>query len=165
MVRPSFSVSQATTVSATVEAIDHETRVVTVRKADDEAVTFTVSEEARNLGQVAIGDVLVVEHVTTFSVQVMANDGAEAMEGAMSAVARTDEGRVPGGFIIDAAVVTATVEDINIEANTFRLKFVDGAVYEYVAQNPENLKHSKVGDLVVLTTTESVAVLVEHQSE
>ena len=52
MERPSMSTSRTMVVSAVVEAIDHETRVVTVRKADGEEITFTASEEARNLGQV-----------------------------------------------------------------------------------------------------------------
>ncbi len=63
MERPSMSASQSMTVSAVVEAIDHETRVVTVRKADGEELTFTVSEEARNLDQVSVGDVLIAEYV------------------------------------------------------------------------------------------------------
>ena len=52
MDRPSMSASQSVTVSAVVEAVDHETRIVTVRKADGEELTFTASEEARNLDQV-----------------------------------------------------------------------------------------------------------------
>ena len=35
---------------------------------------------------------------------------------------------------------------------------------EYVARNPENLKRSKVGDLVVITITEAVAIVVEQGS-
>ena len=48
MERPSFHASQTMMVSAVVEEINHETRVVTVRKPDGEALTFTASEEARN---------------------------------------------------------------------------------------------------------------------
>ena len=77
MAKPSFSASQSTMVSAVVEAIDHETRVVTVRKADGEEITFTASTEARNLDQVSVGDILVAEYVETFSVEVMENEGFE----------------------------------------------------------------------------------------
>ena len=64
---------------------------------------------------------------------------------------------------MEAMVITATVEDINIEANTFQLRFADDTVNEYVARNPDNLKRSKVGDLVVITSTTAVAIVVEHQ--
>ena len=59
MERPAMSASQSMTVSAVVEAIDHETRVVTVRKADGEELTFTASEEARNLDQVDVGALVI----------------------------------------------------------------------------------------------------------
>lgn len=163
MERPSMYVSQMATVSAVVTAIDHETRVVTVQKEDGESLTFTASEEARNLGQVSVGDNLVAEYEETLSIQVMPNEGLEPDVAMADAVARTEEGEMPGVAAMEATVITATVEDINIEANTFKLKYADGTVNEYVARNPDNLKRSKVGDLVVITATSAVALVVEQQ--
>ena len=162
MERPSMYASQTAMVTAVVEAIDHETRVVTVRKTDGESLTFTASDEARNLGQVSVGDVLMAEYQETISIQVMANEGHEPQAALMDATARTEEGEMPGFAAMDATVVTATVEEINIEANTFKLKGPDGTINEYVARNPENLKRSKVGDLVVITITEAIAIVVEE---
>ena len=164
MDKPSFSASQTMTISAVVEAIDHETRVVTVRKADGEALTFTASDEVRNLDQVEVGDVLTAEYTESVSIDVLANDGMEADAAEASAIARTKKGEMPGFAAMDAKVVTATVEEINLEMNTFKLKGPDGTVNEYVARNPENLKRAAVGDLVVITVTESVAITVEEQS-
>jgi len=164
MERPSFSASQSMTVSAVVTAIDHETRVVTVRKADGEELTFTASEEARNLGQVSVGDVLIAEHVETVSIEVLANEGMEPNAAEATAMARTKEGEMPGVAAMEATIITATVEEINIEANTFKLKGADGSINEYVARNPENLKRAMVGDLVVTTVTSSVAITVEEQA-
>jgi hypothetical protein len=79
----------------------------------------------------------------------------------MQAMARTEKGQMPGVAAIDVQVATATVEDINIEANTFKLRGPDGSVEEYVARNPENLKRAKVGDLVVFTATTSVTIVVD----
>jgi len=161
--RPSFSARQSMTLSAVVEAIDHETRVVTVRKPDGEAITFTASDEARNLDQVDVGDVLIAEYVETVSIKVMANDGMEADAAAVSAMARTEKGEMPGFAAMDASVTTATVEEINVENNTFKLKGPDGRINEYVARNPENLKRAMVGDLVVITVSEAIAITVEEQ--
>jgi len=161
MERPAMSASQSMTVSAVVEAIDLETRIVTVRKADGEELTFTASDEARNLDQVSVGDVLIAEYVESIDIQVFANDGMEPEAAAAAAMARTKEGDMPGFAAMEQVVITATVEDINIEANTFKLKGVDGTVNEYVARNPENLKRAKVGDLVIMTVTNAVAITVE----
>jgi len=163
MERPSMYVSQTMMVTAVVTAIDHETRVVTVQKENGESVTFTASEEARNLPQVQVGDMLTAEYEETLSIQVMANEGHEPGVMAADAVARSEEGAMPAGAAMEAMVITATVEDINIEANTFQLRFADDTVNEYVARNPDNLKRSKVGDLVVITSTTAVAIVVEHQ--
>ena len=163
MDKPSFTASHSRTISAVVETIDHETRVVTVRKGDGEEVTFTASEEARNLDQVAVGDILVAQYIETISIDVLANDGMEADAAAVSAIARTEKGEMPGMAAMDVTVVTATVEEINLEMNTFKLRGPDGTISQYTAQNPDNLRRAAVGDLVVFTITEAIAIKVEEQ--
>ena len=164
MDKPSFSASQSMVVSALVEAIDQETRVVTLRKSNGEAITFTASDDVRNLAQVSVGDHLIAEYVESVSIEVMAADGLEADAAEVAAMARAEEGQMPGFAAMDALVVTATVEEINIELNTFKLKGPDGVISEYTARNPQNLKRAAVGDLVVMTVTSAVAIVVEEKS-
>ena len=160
--KPSMSSSQTVIVTAMVEAINHETREVTLVGPEGESVSFVASEEARNLGQVNVGDIVMVEYVQSLSIEVFANDGSEQPgAGELTIAGRSEEGSMPGLTAIDATVVTAIVEDINIEANTFKLKGPSGEIKEYVAQNPENLKKAAVGDLVVITYTQGIALSVE----
>ena len=159
--KPSFFASQTTTVNAVVEAINHETREVTLNLGEDETVTFTASDEARNLDQVNVGDIVNAEYVESLSIEVMANEGIEPGSGELTAMARSEKGEMPAGAIMDTQIVTATVEEINLEKNTFKLKGPDGDVNEYVARNPDNLRRAEVGDLVVITMTEAVAISVE----
>ena len=157
----SFSARQSTMVTAEVEAIDQETREVTLRRADGEAITFIASEEARNLNMVRVGDIVNAEYVETLSIKVVANDGTELEKIELGGMARTEEGDMPGFAAFDATQVVASVEEINLEANTFKLKGPDGTVNEYVARNPDNLRRAEVGDLVIITVTEAVAISVE----
>ena len=159
--KPSMQTSQTVTLTATVEAINQETREVTLRGPEGNSVSFVASEEARNLGQVSVGDTVFAEYVQSISIEVVAGDGSEPGAGAVSAAARTEKGEMPGAAFIDSVVVTATVVDINIEANTFKLQGPAGETTEYTARDPENLKKSEVGDLVVITYTEAVALTVE----
>jgi len=161
--RPSFSASQTVITSAVVTAINKETRVVTLQQSDDEEITFTAGDEVRNLDQVSVGDILVAEYVETISIEVMANPGMEADAAGAAAMARSEKGDMPGFAAMDATVVTATVEEINLEKNTFKLKQADGTINEYAARNPDNLRRAKVGDLVVTTVTTAVAIAVEKQ--
>ena len=68
----------------------------------------------------------------------------------------------PGAAAMDTVVISAVVEDINIENNTFKLKMSDGMVTEFVAQNPENLKRTKIGDLVIIGVSQAFGIVVEH---
>jgi hypothetical protein len=165
MDRPYFEASVTREVSAEVTAIDHATRIVTVRTENGEMHTFNVSEEVRNLGQVGVGDMLYAMYDSVYTVEVLPNDGQEATAAAVDAVARAEEGAMPGMAAMETTVISATVEEINLEANTFKLKGPEGNVTEYTARNPENLKRAKVGDLVVMTVTEAVAITVESASE
>jgi len=159
--KPFLVTSQTMKISAQVEAIDHKSRVVTLRRPQGDTVTFTASDEARNLDQVSVGDIVTAEYVETLSIEVVANEGMEPESGELSAIARTEKGEMPGVIAVDTQIVTATVEEINLETNTYKLKGPDGTVNEYVARNPENLKRAAVGDLVIMTFTESVAISVE----
>ena len=156
--------SQSINLTAVVEAIDHETRVVILRGPQGNAVTFSVTEEVRNLGQVETGDLVDVEYIESTSIEVVANPGLETSAEEMVITGRTPEGDMPGITAMDTQVVTATVEEINIEANTFKLKWPNGKIEEFTAMNPENLKRAEVGDLVIITHTEAMAIAVKHAS-
>ena len=148
--KPSITTSQKMLVTATIEAINYETREVTLRTADGRVANIVASEEARNLKQAKVGDTVIAEYLQELSIEVFANDGTQPGAGELAVVGRSGEGEMP-----------ATVEEINIEANTFKLKGPSGMVKEYVARDPENLKKAEVGDLVVITYTEAVAISVE----
>jgi len=159
--KPSLSTSQTVVVTAQVEAINHETREVTLRGPEGNIVSFVASEEARNLNQVQVGDTVIAEYKQDLSIQVVAGDGTAPGAGELSAMTRTAEGEMPGLAAVNTTVVSATVEEINLEANTFKLKGPNGVVNEYVARDPENLKKAAVGDLVVITYTEAIAIAVQ----
>jgi hypothetical protein len=159
--KPSLTVSHAATTTAIVDAINHETREVTLRRRDGETLSFVVSEEAHNLDQVNVGDYVVANYIETLDIQVLSVDNAEARAAAATVVARAKEGEKPGVGSMSTIVLTATVEEINIEANTFKLKGPEGNIQEYTARNPENLKKAAVGDLVVIQYVEAIALNVE----
>jgi len=163
--KPSMYASQTATMTASVEAINHETREVTLRGPEGNTVSFVASEEARNLDQVSVGDIVMAEYVESISIEVFAGDGSEPGAGEVSVAGRSEKGEMPGAAVMDALVITATVEEINIEANTFKLKGPSGEIEEYTARDPENLKKAEVGDIVVITMTEAIALSVEKTSK
>jgi hypothetical protein len=162
--KPSISTTQKIQLTTVVDAIDREARTITLKGPEGGTRTIQMMEDSNNIDQIVVGDTVNVEYVQHMSIEVMANDGMEPGTGTMAAVARNAEGETPAGMVMETTVTTATVEDINIEANTFKLKWPGGEIKEYEAQNPENLKKSEVGDLVVVTYTEAIALSLNEVS-
>ena len=161
--KPSMAASRTMTMSATVEAINQETREVTLKGSSGEMVTITASPDVRNLAQVEAGDRVLAEVYEEVTIQVLANpEGMEPGAGEFGAAARADEGQMPGGAVMDTLVITAVVEEIDLENNTYKLRGPQGNIREFVAQDPENLKKAAVGDLVIITITQAMGVLVEQ---
>lgn len=162
--KPAISSSRSVVMTATVKAIDKVSREVTLEQQDGQTVTFTASEQARNLQQVEVGDTVTAEYQQHISVQVLSAEGAEPTAAALAAIARSEKGAMPGVAAIETQVEVSMVEAINLEANTFKLKAADGSVAEYSAANPENLKRAAVGDAVIMTYTQALAISVEKMA-
>ena len=91
-VKPSLSTSETVTTMARVEAIDHETRVVTLLMENGERYTTEASDEVRNLDQVDVGDTVYVHYTESMSIRVVADDGVEPEAYVSQDVARAGEG-------------------------------------------------------------------------
>ena len=160
--KPSLYTSESRNITAVVEAVDHETRLITLRSPEGDSLMFTASKEAHNLDQVEVGDLVNTEYVYHLSIEVYDNRGQIPGDQELLAVKRAGKGEVPELIMSRTHEVTATVQAINIEANTARLKWPDGSVEEFTAPVPEDLKKVTVGDIVVITQTSSVAISVEE---
>jgi hypothetical protein len=160
--KPSFSATQTVQLTASVVAVDREARTITLTGPEGNSRTLETDEDSNNIDKIEVGDTVNVEYVQHMSIEVFANDGMEPGAGVMGAQGRNKAGETPAAMEMITTVATATVEDINIEANTFKLKWPGGEIKEYEAQNPENLKKADVGDLVVTTYTEAIALTLNE---
>lgn len=161
--KPAFSASISVVLTSTVIAIDHKTRLVTLKDDEGKPVTFTAGDDVLNLEQVDVGDTVTAEYVQNFSLRVLETKNPEAVAGELTVLGLAKEGDRPGMAVVDTKVDVFTVEAINLKANTFKLKNTDGAIREFTAHNSDNLKKSAVGDVVVMTYTEGLAISVEEK--
>ena len=154
--KPGISASELVTISATVEAIDLATRQVTLRGADGKRVTLQVSEAARNLDQVEIGDIVETEYYESVALFVQAA-GSEPDAGVTTATARTPLGDKPGMGVADTVTLTAIDHDSRMvtlqgpEGNTLTTR---------VDESVTRLDEVKQGDQVVVRYTRAVAITV-----
>jgi hypothetical protein len=85
---------------------------------------------------------------------------ASLAEGIVSAV----PGQTPGAAFGTQLQVVATIEAIDEDKKTVALKGPDGVVETVKVANPANLKHVKVGDQIVITLSNVVAITLEQES-
>lgn len=157
--RPARAAVASATAMATVEAIDMSTRMVTLKKEDGSTTTIHVGEEARNLGQVKKGDVVVVTYEVGMVVA-LGPPGSDPIRVENTQASRTPEGAKPGGVIRQTIAVTATVVGIDHQARTVTLKGPRQTVELAVADDID-LTKAKVGDQVGAVYQEAFGLFVE----
>ena len=151
-------------MSAIVDAIDYDTRMVTLRDSDGKSVTFRVSEAARNLSQVKKGDRVDATYYRSVAVQL--RKPGEATPGVSSGVAagRAEPGETPGAAGVQSVTVTATIRALDRANQTATLEGPDGQLTTIAVRNPAHFDVASVGDLVEITYTEAVAISVEKRA-
>lgn len=149
------------TVTAKVIRIDQKQRVVTLRNATGDEFDVVVGEEVKNLPQVRKGDDVVVTYyesrVITLRKKGDAKPGVETGEGIVTAA----PGAKPSATAARKTTLTATVVGLDKAAGQLTLKGPKGKVVTLKAREPRRLEDVKVGDLIEVEYTESVAVSVE----
>ena len=124
-------------------------------KSDGEKLPQSVGDE------VEVGDMVDVEFVQHMDLEVAALGDVTPGAGTMSAMARAPDDQRPGMIATETLVLAATVHAIDLEAGTFQLQWSEG-IKEYVARDPENLKRAEVGDTVIVTFTEAIAMQLQE---
>jgi ribosomal protein L19 len=159
--KPSVKREQIVTETATVEAVDQATRVVTLKGSKGNVFDIKAGDEVRNLAQVKAGDKVKVEFYQSLAIKVMAP--GEAPGGVQETVVmdRAKVGEKPGGMVGNQVTITAKVEAIDKKKQTVTLKGPEGKTRVVKVENPANLINVKVGDDVVITLTEAVAISVK----
>jgi Cu/Ag efflux protein CusF len=156
--KPAIEKTAVAKITAIVEKIDYDKRLVTLKGPEGNLRTIKVGEEARNFSQVKVGDKVAIEFYESILVEVLKPGEAKPGSQAGSIVGRAKPGEKPAGVAINTITVTATIDKIDKKAQTVTLKGPEGNK-ETVKVN--NLKKVKVGDNVVISYTEALAIAVE----
>jgi hypothetical protein len=154
--KPSLFQEQKQTITATVAAIDYPTRMVTLRGETGNELTFKASDEVRNLDRVKVGDRVAVDYYESVAIHVQ--PPGEAINDVRVATERAEPGEKPGGMVAKHTTRTATVEKLDKSAGTATLRGPDGNLRTITARDRKNLENVNVGDRVVVTYTEKLAV-------
>jgi Cu/Ag efflux protein CusF len=157
-------VGETVAVTATVEAIDLASRLVTIRAPEGHAVTLEVGPEVYNLPQVKVGDQVVVSYHAAVAAEFKKpGEGVTGVQADVAA-ARAEPGERPGGIVGTSVKATVIIESVDAKSNTVSFTGPQGMLRTITVQNPDAqafIKKLKKGDEVEITYTEAVAISVE----
>jgi len=161
--KATYSKKDLKTMRATVTAIDQATRHVTIKTADGKEETFVVGKQARNLGQVKVGDEVIVQYQEALAVEVNEADPTKPLPQPTEAIAtdRSAPGQKPEGVVARTVTLNGTVEGIDMDKKIATIKGSGGNTVEVKMQHPERWQNVKVGDTITARYSEALALSVQ----
>ncbi|HKQ24898.1 MAG TPA: hypothetical protein VJT81_10700 [Burkholderiales bacterium] len=157
---PVVSQSAVSVTEATVSAIDHSQRRVTLKEKDGSESTVEVDEAVKNLDQVQVGDVVRITQTQTAAWQLRKSGEAIPSVSVQDSAAVAKPGEKPAMQQGRTVNVTATITAIDRAKETVTLRGPEGDLQTIKVADPNNLKKVAVGDLVDISYTQSIAIAV-----
>jgi hypothetical protein len=148
------------TVSARVEAVDLKKREVTLKGPLGNVASFVVDERVKRLNEVKVGDEVTAEYYVSLAGELRAPTDEEkktpliVLEGG----ARAPKGTSPAAGGLRAFKVVATVVGLDLPTQSVTLEGPLGNSGSIRAEKVENLKQLRLGDTVIVTYTEALAI-------
>jgi hypothetical protein len=145
------------TLHGEVVAIDPANRLVTVRDANGHSSKLEVRSE-KDLDSLKVGDRVVARYVEGAQIN------KKKLRGPARAASLNDgmtTGSDFGGTASKGHMLVATVENVDAAEQEVTIKGEDGSLETIMVANPKYLRHIKVGDHVVITGAQALALSLE----
>jgi hypothetical protein len=151
----------AVEISALVVAVDKASRTVTLKGPKGNVVDIVAGDEVKNFAQIKVGDYLFVRYMQSLSLELQKVKAGPSGIVEQSGMATAKPGERPAAVAGHEVTAIAKVTAVNKKASTITLKGPRGNSVTLDVKNPEQFKVVKVGDDILVTYTEAVAISVE----
>ena len=147
------------TLHGEVLAIDPANRLVTVRDANGHASKLEVQAE-KELGSLKVGDRVTARYIEGAQI------GKKGLRGGARAASLNDGmmGAELAGSANKERMLVASVEAVDVAEQEVTIKGGDGSIETIMVANPKYLRHIKIGDRVVITGAQALAISLEKAS-
>ena len=157
------AVVSSVSVTATVTKINQSTREVTLKAEDGEKYSFVADPAVENFSQVKKGDLVTVTYTEALVYEV--KKGGKASGDVAAAAAAAAPGAKPAGVVAEQATATVKITAINPKVPSVTVRTAEGDKQTFKVKDPGKLQGVKVGDTVVITYTEALALKVEPKAK
>jgi hypothetical protein len=141
----------------TVEDVDREARVVTIRGPEGRLATITVPPEAQNLDQVYPGARFRVRYVESVAIAITKGGGTSSS--ASRSVMLAPKGDIPGGMVMNVRQIAGVVETIDYGSRRVSVRGPAGNLLVVTAgEDVQHLDQIETGDSISVEYTEALAM-------
>lgn len=150
-------------VTGSVQAVDQAKRELTLKGPLGNTVTFTVDPKVKRLNEVKVGDLITADYYISLAAELRKPTADEekhpitALEGA----AKAPPGTSPAAGGLRRFKVVTTVEGLDRPTETVTVKGPLGNYVTARVADPSSLTKVHIGDPIVITYTEALAVSLE----
>jgi hypothetical protein len=153
------SVADVVTATFTIEAIDHTTRILTLKAADGTTDDVLCGPDVQRFDALKVGDKVTFRYHESL-VTAISHTGTASKAPSSAAVTRTP-GAMPGGTIAQQMTAVVTINAIDTKAPSVTVTTENGRKMSFKIADAKNLQGYKAGDKVEVTYTQALAVSVE----
>ena len=154
-------------LEATVEAIDYELREVTLKGPGGNIFTVTADPQVDRLSEIEVGDLVSVNYLKSIAFE-LREPTVEELEEPLVILgedAKAPEDMAPGVGEINVIRAVCSIEGLDRQTMTAKLLGPLGGYNIVSIADPENLTKLRIGDSVIVTYTEAVAIMLKKADE
>ena len=149
------------TIKATIDAIDHESRLITLKDKDGNYETIYAGPEIKRFDELKVGDKVTFKYTASVVLQIRkAGEPAPPSSVGEAAIVRNPTPK-PSGSMTQQETVTVTVKAVDMKRPGVTIQTEDGRTMSFKVEDKGRLKGVSPGDRVVITYTDALLISVE----
>ena len=149
--------------TVTVEAVDLDKRVVTLKAPEGKSATYRVSDAVQRLPEVKAGDRLAVDYrlQSAFELREPTAEEKASPVAVGESLTRFDPDAPPGATFARSLRAVATIESLDAAAQKVVVKGPQGHTVTAPIKSPAMFNELKVGRSIIVTFNESLTLAVQ----
>ncbi|HET8732579.1 MAG TPA: hypothetical protein VFM45_02280 [Anaeromyxobacteraceae bacterium] len=148
-------------LTAAVTAVDKAARTVTLKGPDGKTQTFKAGPEIQRFDEIAVGDTVRIEFQEGLALEFQPAGTAPVAPEAVVVADRAGKDQAPGAAAAAGVRATVTVTAIDMKNRVVVFQGPGGNIYQVKAGPKIQLEKLKVGDKLLATYVEAVAMTLE----
>jgi Cu/Ag efflux protein CusF len=152
---------EAVTIKATIELIDHDTRIVTFKHEDGTFEDVYCGPEVRRFDELKVGDKVTFRSTDAVVYQIRKPGEPGAPTATDTPAVVRNAGAKPGATITQQLTRTVLIKSVDAKVSAVTYETEEGRTRSIRVKDKNLLKGLAAGDRVVITYTNAVAISVE----